>query len=166
MKLATENAPATISLSDAAARQCEQRVERLIDRLPKGVQATTAGCAGLSHAWCAYQRVCCSSSVASTVFSRFSGSGCCRSDCCCLHDVPPLRRGLDRALDRIEQQGLHWLASSDAKTTTYTSTRRCRLEYTSEVDRVSQSAKQEEAIDVVLSSRSGFRLAHCTRRRH
>ena len=123
MSQATEFEDAAKPATGVAARQREQRLERLIDRLPQSFRATVRWLRRPSLRWVRM--------LAGVLF--IAGSFLSILPIFALwmlplglmllaEDIAPLRRVRDRVLDWIERHRPHWFTTSDAGSRTQSST--------------------------------------------
>jgi hypothetical protein len=122
MKTATQTAYAAMPPFDAAALYHEQRIERLIDRLPTGLQTTTRWLRRPSSRWVRLPTGLLL--IGGSLLSILPLLGLWMLPLGLLlltDDAPPLRRARDRVLDRIERRRPHWFSGSEAVTKTRTS---------------------------------------------
>ena len=116
MSQATEFDDAAKPPTDAAARRRERRLERLIEHLPRKVQATVRWLRRPSS-----RRVRIIGGVlliAGSLLSILPVFGLWMLPLGLVllaEDIAPLRRARDRFLDRIERHRPHWLTGGNAK---------------------------------------------------
>ena len=100
----------------AAARQREQQLERLIDRLPRYLQATVRWLRRPSSRWA--RMISGVLLIAGAFLSILPVFGLWMLPLGLVllaEDIAPLRRARDRSLDWIERRRPHWFSGSDAQ---------------------------------------------------
>jgi hypothetical protein len=101
-------APA-VSAVDAAAQEGEQRLERLIDRLPKGLQSSIRWLRRPSSRWVRIPTgVLLIGGSLLSILPLFGFWMLPLGLILLAEDVPPLRRACDRMLRWIERRGPRW----------------------------------------------------------
>jgi hypothetical protein len=98
-----------------AAQRSEQRLEGLIDRLPRSLRRSVRWLRRPSSLWARIPA--CVLLIGGGLLSILPGFGLWMLPLGLLllaEDIPPLRRGRDRALDWIERRRPHWIRRSGA----------------------------------------------------
>ena len=102
--------------TDAAARRCERRLERLIEYLPRKVQATVRWLRRPSSRW--MRMIGGVLLIAGALLSILPAFGLWMLPLGLVllaEDIAPLRRARDRSLDWVERHRPHWFSGSDAQ---------------------------------------------------
>ena len=116
MSQATDFDDAAKPATGAAARQCEQRLERLIDRLPRYLQAMVRWLRRPSSRWA--RMIGGVLLIAGAFLSILPVFGLWMLPLGLVllaEDIAPLRRACDRSLDWVERHRPHWFSGSDAQ---------------------------------------------------
>jgi hypothetical protein len=102
--------------TDAAARQREKRLEQLIKRLPRELQATVRWLRRPSSRWVRMAGgIVLIAGVFLSILPVFGLWMLPLGLVLLAEDIPPLRRARDRLLDWIERHRPHWFTGGDAE---------------------------------------------------
>ena len=116
MSQPTEFDDAAKPATDAVARRCERRLERLIEHLPRKVQATVRWLRRPSSRW--MRMIGGVLLIADALLSILPAFGLWMLPLGLVllaEDIAPLRRARDRSLDWVERHRPHWFSGSDAQ---------------------------------------------------